>query len=94
MFRGNAYARALRGHLSASAAIMKHMIENNPGCLSKVSVQHRKSLHELLLQGSCDPDVVTNTHSVFQLVNIMKDLLHQSSTESKTGQLHFPSAND
>ena len=87
MMNGKAYARALRGHLLVSAAVVKLMLEQKPGCLKGVSIQHLKTLHELLLRGSCDPDVMMNTHTVSQLTHIIDGITKEFATESRTGKL-------
>ena len=48
--QGKAYARALRGHMLSSAALLKHMQEQRPGCLSDVTREHIRTLHQYLME--------------------------------------------
>ena len=81
------YARAWKGRMLASSAVIKLMIEHRSGCLTGVSLRRLQDLHQLLIQGSCHPEVVLNTQTAVQLTQILQDLTHDLASESRTGKL-------
>ena len=52
MRSGKAYARALRGHMLVSTALVKLMIELRPDCMTGISRESICILHAYLMEGT------------------------------------------
>ena len=67
-----------------SAAFVKLMLEERPGCMTGVSKEHMHTLHTYLMEGSCTPDQMLNNHTAKQISCILDDLILNLQAESRT----------
>ena len=87
MMSGKAYARALRGHMLVSTALVKLMFELRPGCLTGISKESIQTLHTYLMEGACNEDQLQQQQTARKVNCILDDLLRDLASESDTATL-------
>ena len=70
-----------------SIALVKHMQEQRPGCLSDVTREHIRTLHQYLMEELVTDERFLQQDTARKIFFVLDDLLEDLKSESKTGAL-------
>ena len=87
MRSGKAYARALRGHMLVSTALVKLMIELRPDCMRGISRESICILHAYLMEGTWNEDQLQQQLTARMINCNLDDLLRDLASASDTAAL-------